>query len=411
MNFTENVRIAFRSLRANRLRSSLTVVIIAIGITALIATFTAADGMDKKVETSFSDFGSNTFSIRSEGGVHRRGGARRNRKAQNPPLTIQQINQFKRDFRYPATVSASCMATSAGIVVYKSKKTNPNVSIFGVDGNYLKVSGYNIAEGRNFSTTETSNGSDVALIGPDVIGKVFEPTDTVVGSVIAIGSRKYKVIGILTSKGASKVATDNQIMIPLENSRYSFPSETPGYSISVMVENTNELDLAIAEATGTLRGIRHLRITDEDDFSISKADRLTGQVLDITGKIEMAVVFIAILTLLGAGVGLMNIMLVSVNERTREIGISKAIGATRRAIIGQFLTEAVVICQLGGIAGIIVGVLLGNLVGLLLETGFSFPVFWVIVGIASTFVIGLLAGVYPAYKAGDLNPVEALRYE
>ena len=417
MNLTENIKLALRAIRANILRTTLTLSIIMLGIAALIGILTASDGISVKMLSEFSEMGSNTFGIKNEGQVRRHGGSRkagglhRHRKDENPPITIQQTTQFLENFHFPSTVSVSNVANDIAIVKYESKKTNPNVKVFGVDGNYLKISGQNVSEGRNFSQSEIENGSDVILLGKDVVTKVFEPRDTVLGSLVSIGSKKFKVVGILASKGASQLATDNQAMVPVQNARWSFPADNISYVVNVMVNDPKDIDLAIEEATGVLRNIRHLRLDDENDFDIGKSERLANQILDRLSDVKIATIVIGALTLIGAGIGLMNIMLVSVNERTREIGISKAIGATKRVIAIQFLTEAVVICQLGGALGIILGILMGNLVGLFLKSGFLFPYGWVLGGWAFTFIIGLAAGIYPALKAADLDPVEALRYE
>jgi len=411
MNLTENIKLALRAIRANILRTILTLSIIMFGITALIGILTATEGIKSKMLTSFSEMGSNTFGVKNTGQVHRHGGPHRHRKVDNPPLTIQQAEEFKETFKFPSLISISNVANDIAIVKYESKKTNPNVKIYGIDENYLKVSGQTIAEGRNFSKSEIENGSDVILLGKDVVTKIFEPYDTAIGKLISVGNKKFKVVGILASKGASQIASDNQAMIPVQNARWSFPADNISYDMNVMVNDPNDMDLAIEEATGVLRNIRHLRLDDENDFELAKSERLANQILDQLKNIKYATIVIGILTLIGAGIGLMNIMLVSVNERTREIGISKAIGATKSVIRIQFLTEAVVICQIGGILGIILGVIMGNGVGVFLKTGFIFPYVWVIGGWAFTFIIGLAAGIYPAIKASDLDPVEALRYE
>ncbi len=393
------------------MRTILTLSIIMFGITALIGILTATEGIRGKMLTSFSEMGSNTFSITNRSSIRKRGGERKHRKEENPPITLQQINDFKQNFTYPASISVSAVVNSIAIVKHESKKTNPNVKVFGADENYLKVSGQSIAEGRNFSKTEIENGSDVILLGKDVVAKVFEPYDTVIGKTVSIGTKKFKITGVLASKGASQVATDNQVVVPVLNARYSFPSDDLSYNLNIMVADASELDLAIDEATGVLRGIRRLRLADKNDFDIAKSERLADQIIDQLKYVKIATVVIGILTLIGAGIGLMNIMLVSVNERTREIGISKALGATKRVIRIQFLTEAVVICQIGGIAGIILGIGMGNLVGVFLKTGFIFPYVWVLGGWLFTFVVGLAAGIYPAMRASELDPVEALRYE
>jgi putative ABC transport system permease protein len=411
MNLSEQIKLALRAIRANMLRSILTLAIIAFGITSLIGTLVATEGIKANILTSFTQMGSNTFSISNEGTLRRRGGPRRHRKMENPAISMQQANSFKKNFHYPSTVATSCVANEIAIVKYESKKTNPNVRVFGIDENYLKVSGQEIAEGRPFSKTEIENGSDVILLGKDVVAKIFEPYDTVVGKLVSIGSKKFKVAGILASKGASQMATDNQAMIPVQNARRSFPDNANSFMLSVMVGDATELDLAIDEATGVLRAIRNLRVVDENDFDISKSERMADQVLNNLKYVRIAAYLIGILTLLGAGIGLMNIMLVSVNERTREIGISKALGANKATIRIQFLTEAIVICQIGGVFGVIFGIAMGNVVSFFLKSGFIFPTEWVIGGLFFTFLVGLGAGLYPAFKAADLDPVEALRYE
>jgi putative ABC transport system permease protein len=411
MNFTENIKLALRVIRANILRTMLTLSIIMLGIAALIGILTATEAMRATMLANFSEMGSNTFSIENQNGIRRHGGPHRHRKAENPSITIQQANQFRQFFDFPAVVSVSATSDDNAIVKYQSKKTNPNVKILAVDDNYLKVAGQNVDEGRNFSNTEIESGANVILLGKDVIKKVFEPRDTVLGKMVNIGDHKYKVIGILASRGASQLATDNQAMIPLENARAAFPADNTSYKINVMVNDPQGIDLAIDEATGVLRNVRRLRLNDENDFDIGKSERLADQLLGSMKYIKIATILVGILTLIGAGIGLMNIMLVSVNERTREIGVSKALGATRRVIRIQFLTESVVICQIGGLFGIILGIILGNLVAVYFKTGFIFPYVWVISGWLFTFLVGLAAGIYPAVKAAALDPVEALRYE
>jgi putative ABC transport system permease protein len=410
MNLAENIKLALRAISGNMLRSVLTLLIIAFGIMALVVILTATEGIKTKILSSFTEMGSNTFGIRNEGQVRKRGGGR-SRDAENPPITLQQANDFIKSFKYPATISVSKMADGSAVVKSERTKTNPNVKVFGIDEFYLKVSGLNIAEGRNFSKGEIESGTDVILLGKDVVAKVFLPNDTVIGSLVNIGSKKYKVVGILASKGASQMTTDNQVLIPVINAKRTFPDEKGTYMLNVMVTNPEELDLAVDEAIGIFRAVRKLRLGDENDFDISKSERIASEMIQNISSIKFATIIIGILTLIGAGIGLMNIMLVSVNERTREIGVSKALGANKRTIVIQFLSEAVIICQIGGFFGIVLGVLLGNVVGLLLQTGFIFPWAWVISGFIFTFIIGLAAGIYPALKAADLNPVDALRYE
>ena len=409
MNLTENIRLALRAITANKLRTALTLLIIIFGIMALIGILTATEGINQSVLNSFSEMGSNTFSIKNEGEIRHR----RHRKAMvtNPVITMLQCQSFKKEYKYPATATVSIDADDNAVVKYESKKTNPNVRILGVDEDYLKVAGWSIKEGRNFSKQEVDNGQDVILLGKDLVKKLFDTETGIIGKMINIGSGKYRVVGLLAAKGASQVSNDNLAMIPVVTAKRTFGDDNSSYVMNVMVNNVSELDRAVDEATGVFRNVRKVRIADDPDFDISKSDKAAQQTLDVVGNVNIATIVIGILTLIGAGIGLMNIMLVSVNERTREIGVSKALGATKRVIRIQFLTESTTICVIGGIIGIIMGVMAGNVVSVFLNTPFIMPWMWITFGFIFTFLIGIAAGIYPAILASNLNPVEALRYE
>lgn len=409
MNTKENIRLALRSIRGNILRTSLTLVIIAIGISALISIITATEGITRKLSSSFSEMGANTFSIKNDGMIRKR--RRGGQVSGNPHITFQQATAFKKQYQYPSVTSISALADASTVVRHGNKKTNPNVSLFGVDENYLQVSGYNIVEGRNFSKQETDNGQNVAIVGKDIVKKLFDNKDSVLLQSIHIGNARYTVIGVLASKGASQVSSDNQVMIPVLTAKYNIGNQNTSYIVNVMIGDALHMEQAIEECYGVMRAIRKVALGNENDFEIVKSDRLANQVLDQLSYVRYATLVIGFLTLIGAGIGLMNIMLVSVNERTREIGICKAIGANKRNILTQFLTESVAICMIGGAFGVLIGLILGNLVGIALESGFIMPWLWMLLGMFSTFIIGLAAGIYPAYKAANLDPVEALRYE
>lgn len=409
MNTKENIRLALRSIRGNILRTSLTLVIIAIGISALIAIITATEGITRKLSSSFSEMGANTFSVKNDGMIRKR--RRGGQVLGNPYITFQQAVAFKKQYQYPSVTSISALADASTVVRHGNKKTNPNVSLFGVDENYLQVSGYNIIEGRNFSKQETDNGQNVAIVGKDIVKKLFDNKDSVLLQPIHIGNARYTVVGVLASKGASQVSSDNQVMIPVLAAKYNVGNQNTSYIVNVMIGDALQMEQAIEECNGVMRAVRKVPLGNENDFEIVKSDRLAAQVLDQLSYVRYATLVIGFLTLIGAGIGLMNIMLVSVNERTREIGICKAIGANKRNILTQFLTESVTICMIGGAFGVLIGLLLGNLVGIALESGFIMPWLWMLLGMFSTFIIGLAAGIYPAYKAANLDPVEALRYE
>lgn len=399
-----------RAIKGNKLRTILTLFIIAIGISALIAIITATEGITRKLTSSFSEMGANTFSIKNDGGLKR---TRPGKKAVagNPNITLFEANEFKRKYKFPSTIAVSALVDPAAIVRYDNKKTNPNVKVFGIDENYLKAGGFSISGGRAFTNHEVQNGQNVALIGIDLVDNLFDNKDSVLQRQISIGNTKYTIVGILASKGNSQVSSDNQVMIPVLTAKYNLGNQNTSYIINVMIADASLIDQAIEECNGTFRTVRKLALGAENNFALLKSDRLASQVIDQLSYVRYATLVIGFLTLVGAGIGLMNIMLVSVNERTREIGISKAIGARKNTILMQFLVESVAICMIGGVIGIILGILLGNLVGLALSSGFIMPWLWMILGIVFTFIIGLLAGIYPAMKAANLDPVEALRYE
>jgi putative ABC transport system permease protein len=277
---------------------------------------------------------------------------------------------------------------------------------------YIDIAGKNIAAGRNFTEMEMLNGSGVCILGYDAAAKVYPAADSVVGSKILIDGKKYMVVGMLESKGASAGKNDNFALIPYTNARKDFDLSKASFNIIIEATNPDFLEKAIAEAEGIMRNVKKLGALDENNFSIVRSDKLANTYLEQISFIEIATAVIGFLTLLGAGVGLMNIMLVSVNERTREIGLSKSLGATRRTIFMQFLLEAITICVFGGLVGVILGLILGNLIAVfVLDSKFTLAIYWVIGGIVFCTMIGLLAGLFPAYRASKLNPVDALRYE
>ena len=298
--------------------------------------------------------------------------------------------------------------------MHNKNKTSPNVTIQGGDENYLPVSGYNIAAGRNISPTESFQGTSVAILGKVIADNLFPnyPYNQIIGKSVKIKNSKFKVIGILEEKGSSlNFNGDRMVIIPIQALRMYYGSFTDSYNISVMVSQSTEMQQAISNAFKVFRGVRKIRPGKESDFEVQKSDGLIDIIVENTRTIQLAAIFIGLITLLGAAIGLMNIMLVSVTERTREVGICKSLGATKRNIISQFLIEALVICQLGGIVGIILGILAGNVVTTQFGGDFIIPWTWITLGISLCFAVGLLAGLYPAVKAANLDPIESLRYE
>jgi len=282
----------------------------------------------------------------------------------------------------------------------------------GTDEDYIATSGDEIEKGRNFSQNEIEQGLSVCILGADVIKSLFKNNENPLDKVISIGPGKYRVIGLLKSKGSSMgFSGDRTCFIPVTNVRTNFPRPDMSFSINVMAKRPEQVDAASGEATAILRNIRKVPVGIDDTFEITRSDNIAKMLIENIKYVTMAATLIGFITLLGAAIGLMNIMLVSVTERTREIGIRKAIGATKRVIRNQFLVESIVIGQLGGLLGIVLGILVGNVISLLIGSAFIVPWIWIVTGVLMCFVVDLLSGIIPARKAANLDPIESLRYE
>jgi putative ABC transport system permease protein len=408
---SENVRIAFGSIRSNPLRTILTILIIAIGITALVGVMTAVSSMESAITNRFSSMGANSFTIENRGmNVHI--GGNRSVTKNFGYISYREAMTFKEQFNFPSIVSVSHLATGSATVRYGSDKSNPNVSAYGVDENFLAVAGHEMNEGRNFSVQEIESGSHVAILGSDLVTKVFPGKENPIGKFVFVGSGRYEVVGVLEQKGAGfGNQSDNIILIPVSNVRQYFSRPSMSYRIEVKSLEPEMLEEAASEATGLFRLVRGLRTSDADNFYISKSDNLSKMLIENTATVKLVSFFIGAITLMGAAIGLMNIMLVAVTERTREIGTRKAIGANSKAIRNQFLLESVLIGQLGGIIGVVFGILVGNIMSMIMKSAFVVPWNWIFWGLFITFTVGILSGLLPAMKAAKMDPIESLRYE
>ncbi len=408
--FLENIRISVRAIRSNRLRAILTMLIIAFGIMALVGILTAIDAIKGSLTNQFAMMGANTFTITSRG-FNVVIGSSETRVKNHAYISYREAMEFKERFQEPAISSVSVTASGMATISYRDEETNPIVQLLGVDENYLDAGGYEIERGRNFSPGEVASNRSLAVIGADLVRDLFMENEDPIDKVINVAGVKLKVIGVLKSKGASIIASDNICFMPVTTARHFFSRPNMTYSISVMPVRGTSMEMLESEAEGLFRVIRGLDPRDETDFNISKSDQIADMLIENIKFVTIAATLIGFITLFGAAIGLMNIMLVSVTERTREIGVRKAMGAKTKVIKRQFLFESILISQFGGILGILFGLLIGNLISSALQSSFIVPWRWVMGGVGLCFVVGVISGYFPAVRAARIDPIEALRYE
>jgi putative ABC transport system permease protein len=424
MRFRDILALSFRSVRSNMLRTVLTVLIIALGIMALVVVNTAIKAIGQKFSESFSTMGANGFTIRYKERNIRFGGGgdeikkekkgSRKEKKSNLGKIIrkEEAEIFLQNFKFPSQKSVSVFGTRNALVSYKTKKTSPNVFLFGSDENYVLLNGFKVRAGRNLNSADVQSARNVCLIGSDIAKVLFnEDPDRAVNAIIRVQDIPYRVAGVLESRGSSfGMSWDNRIITSYTNIHRQFSSGM-SYVIAVMTTDIKKVQVAMGEAEGVFRSVRKLATTEENNFVLDRNDSVAEKAMRSLSMISLTALVIGFITLLGAAIGLMNIMLVAVTERTKEVGLVKALGGKRKTVILQFLSESIIISVLGALFGIILGISLGNFFSLLIGTGFVVPWNWVILAIAICSITGLLAGLYPALKAGRLNPIEALRYE
>jgi len=412
MNLTENIKVGLVNIRANLLRTVLTAMIIAIGICSLVGILTSIDGIQKVINSNMSGLGANSFEIEEQRADSRQRKEGVQQKVY-PPITLREAFSFQEKFTRSNEISIHADVTGTMEVKRLSEKTNPNISLTATNEHYIVSKGLDIAEGRNFTLREVEGGSNVAIIGNALKESLFEPAESALNQEVSFMGTRYRIVGILAKKGGfSGPGGDRRVLVPLVTGSRLFTYRDPRYRISVFMKDPTEISAAIGDATGIMRAIRRDRIGMENSFRIERSESLAENLNEISGKVRLAGAVVGFITLLGASIALMNIMMVSVTERTREIGVRKAIGATSKRIKEQFLIEAIVICLLGGAVGILLGILIGNLVANLIGEGtLIIPWVWMIMGLVVCVGVGLLSGFIPANKASKLDPIESLRFE
>lgn len=408
-----NIAQALRTISSNLLRSVITILIITLGITALVGILTATDVMKVGVSSNFSSLGANSFQLTNEIIKTKKGkGGVSISSTEVKNISYEDAVTFRSRYTFPnSKVGISIVGNVVETIISKSIKTNPNVRVMGVDQNYMEISQTSLLAGRNISAYEEQNGSYVCILGYALAKKFFKKPEQAVNEIVSVGVQKVRVIGVAAEKGGSMMMdADNMVLLPLQTAR-AFYGGNSSYGISVLVSDIKYKKLASEEAEGLFRVIRKIPLGAENNFSVQENDAMVEQVLDIVGNIGIAAMAIAIVTLLGSIIGLMNIMLVSVVERTREIGISKALGARSSVIRQQFLMESILISLIGGLLGIIFSLLIGLALASSFKVGFVVPWAWIFLGVTICTIVGVVSGIYPALKASKLDPIIALRIE
>lgn len=414
--FIENIKIAFGSIRTQLLRTILTVVIISFGIMALVGILACVSIIENSLNSSFSSMGANTFTISQYELTIRIGNGGRNREREkiNPVISYPQAKAFKDNFDFPMTsTSISFSATRTAEIKFGNIKTDPEIQVVGVDELYTSNSGLEVSQGRNFNNNDILNNTYVCLVGSD-----FTSEDGLLRNVnpidqtISIRGSKFKVIGVLKEEGSTfGNSQDLRILIPIQVARSLFSAPNINYSIRTMVNKKELLEPAIESATLAMRQVRKLNPVEDSNFGIIRSDDLANKLSGITVYLTIAAWVIGIITILGSSIALMNIMIVSVTERTREIGVRKSLGAKKSTIAWQFFVETLIISNIGGFVGILLGIGIGGIFSVFADFDFVIPWKAISAAVVTSFIVALVSGLYPAIKASKLDPIEALRYE
>ena len=404
----ENIDMALRAVRSNRLRSSLTIAIIALGITSLVGILTAVDSMDATLKDAYSRMGAGIINIRSLYSMP----ADMRRIRNSREISRAQAERFTDYYRTPATVTIFTTVLSGTRAEAGQKRTNPTTDVIATDGNYMKYNMLELSSGRGISSADVEGGRFYCILGDNVARTLFEAQDDPVGQTVHISGRSYIIIGVAAPVGNNAGGSmDGSILVPYTNAMANLATSTPDFTIGILPDPSVSPEAAATEAEMTFRAVRRLAPFDDADFRITRSEAVIEELNSTMRTLTIAAIVIGLVTLTGAAVGLMNIMLVSVRERTREIGTRKALGAASKRIKAQFLMESVIIGQTGGLIGIAAGILIGNIIAAVMQASFVIPWLWMLLAIALCMAVGILSGYIPAKRAAALDPIECLRYE
>jgi putative ABC transport system permease protein len=409
MNIFESILQAFSTIRENKLRSGLILLSISIGVFAIFGAGTFVTALDNTVANEISDLGENTFQIKRTPSVQM---GRRSwmKYRKRPRIQYNDVEKLKSRLTMSQFVSAS---TDDGGKIVKSRyiASDPNVTLAGVDANYFMNYNYDVEFGRAITEQDVQLKRNVAVVGTDVIKKVF-PTLEVLGEKITIDNQQFEIVGILEEKGAVLgQSQDNKVMIPINIYLKYYSDWWESLNITIKAVDKVYFSETVDEAIGAMRILRNLKPWEDNDFEVETNDTIGEQFAGLTGFLTVFGVLIGLFTLIAAGIGITNIMLITVKERTREIGVRMAVGAKRHWILFQFIVETITICQVGGIIGIAFGLIVVSVTSIAFGLSFVVPINWIFYSIIIATVLGMLSGIYPAYRASKLDPIDALRYE
>ncbi len=411
MNIKEAFISALNSIRGNKLRASLTLLGIIIGVFSIIGVMTLLDALQKGIDSGLSQLGTNTFQVQKWPATFVAGPGKWRKYEKRKPITIDQGFQLKESSQLAKFIGLEDWS-GGKTVKYSKEQTNPNVQMAGITTSFLPANNYTLSEGRFLTDDEVKSTRHIAVLGMEVVEKLF-PFSSPLDKEIEIDGNRFTVIGVLTAKGESLgQSMDNLVLVPLYTMDKIYGARRDrSINITVTSQSKAQIDETMEEIIGLMRQIRKVPPGEDNDFDIWSNESLIREANSFTVYFKYGAGVISFISLIAAGIGIMNIMLVTVTERTKEIGIRMAIGAKRSNILTQFLFEAILLCEIGGIIGIAIGVGAGNMLGAMLSTPVTIPYDWVVIGLIVCSIIGILFGTYPAFKAAKLNPIDALRYE